>query len=84
MIAERVGDAVAELRGKSKGTIDKETAAVWGARAVAAWRYYQSTGSQQMLQDAIEYRHEALEHASGGPRGTLEQVQDELRALMGF
>lgn len=84
MIAERVESAFAELQGKSKGAIDLETAVVWGARAVAAWRIYQTTNKSSFLRDAIEYRHEALEHASGGPRGTLEQVQDELQTLMGF
>ena len=84
MIAERVESAFAELQGKSKETIDLETALVWGARAVAAWRVYQTTNRSNFLRDAIEYRHEALEHAAGGPRGTLEHVQDELRTLMGF
>lgn len=84
MIAERVADAFAELRGKTKETIDLETAAVWGARAVAAWQLYQTTQQQQFLFDSIEYRHEALEHGAGGPPGSLARVREELQALMGF
>ena len=84
MIAERVADAFAELRGKTKETIDLETAVTWGARAVAAWRMYQTTGDLGWRDQSREYAHEAIEHAAGGPRGTLEQVQNELQALMGF
>jgi hypothetical protein len=79
MIADRLVAARAELTRKTKSQIDAETAEVWGARAVAAYEMYKKTTSIHWLVWAIEFRHEALEHAGGGPPGTLERVQAELK-----
>ena len=79
MIADHLTAARAELTRKTKSQIDAETAEVWGARAVAAYETYHSTRSIGWLIVAIEFRHEALEHAGGGPPGTLERVQAELK-----
>jgi hypothetical protein len=81
MIAERIEAARADLSAKSKEQIETETAATWGARAVVAYDYYLSSHDLVWLVLAIEYRHEALEHAAGGPPGTLEQIQEELNTL---
>jgi hypothetical protein len=81
MITERVAAARAELAVRSKEAIDAETAAVWGARAVAAYEYFNHSGTAKWLVMAAEYAHEAKEHAAGGPTGTLEHVCAELQAL---
>jgi hypothetical protein len=80
MIADRLAAARHELSVKSKTQIDAET---WGARAVAALETYQTTRDARWLMASVEFRHEALEHAAGGPPGTLERIQEELRTLMG-
>lgn len=49
--------AIAELREKSLAQIHYETAMLWLARAIAAHRMF-------LLQDTIDYAHEALEHAA--------------------
>lgn len=84
MIAERLAAARAELPQKPLAQIDAETAAVWGARAVAAIELWRATGDPRWRDIAIEFKHEALEHAAGGPPGTLETIRAELRQLGGF
>lgn len=74
-IASFVQQALAEFRqGKTLRAIQHETALVWGGRAIAA----QMTGREA---DAIEYAHEAIEHAalSGVPR-LLDEIRMTLRA----
>jgi hypothetical protein len=83
MIAEHVTAARAELRAKTKTQIDAETAAIWGARAVAAYELYAASGDLAWYRHAVEYAHEACEHASGGPPGTVERIGAELRQLTG-
>ena len=83
MIAERVEAARAELRVTTKAQIDTATAATWGARAVAAYEFYKATGDLKWRDAAVEYAHEACEHAAGGPPGTLEQVCAEIKSLTG-
>ena len=83
MIAERIDKADAELRVTTKAQIDADTAATWGARAVAAHRFYVRTGDIGRLIQAVDYAHECCEHAAGGPDGTLERIRAELSALTG-
>lgn len=83
MIAERLAAARADVRNRTKEEIDAETAAVWGARAVAAFELYRASSSNTWLVQAASYSHEALEHAAGGPPGTLERIRTELAALTG-
>jgi hypothetical protein len=78
VILERLAEARTAIRTKTKAAIEAETAATWGARAIAAYEQYRSTGSFDWLAQAIEYEHEAIEHAASGPPGTLEQIQTEL------
>lgn len=60
--------ATEELTKKSLVTIQEETAYAWGARALAALSLWQTSGNAVYLGDALEYRHESLEHASlAGP-----------------
>ncbi len=81
MIAEHLEAACAELRVTTKAQIDAATAATWGARAVAAYGFYAATCDIGWLKVAVEYAHEALEHAAGGTPGTLEHIRAELNAL---
>jgi len=80
MIAERLDYARNEVRQKTKAQIDTETAAIWGARAVACFEIYKGSGSLDWLRLAIEYTHEAIEHAASGVPGALDRVQAELAA----
>jgi hypothetical protein len=72
-----------DIRTKAKSQIDAETAAVWGARAVAAVELYRASSATAWLIQAAEYAAEAHEHAAGGPPGTLERIKTELSALTG-
>lgn len=82
MIIERLDNARAELHMKTKAVIDTETAATWGARAVAAWEKYAVTGDLRFRDQCVEYRHEALEHAASGVPGTFERISVELSNLL--
>ncbi len=82
MIAELVPRAREELAKKSQQQIDLETAAMWAARAVAAYETYHGTGDVRWYGVAMEYKHEALEHAAGGPPGSLEKIRTELHSLI--
>lgn len=82
MIIERLDNARAEIHTKTKATIDTETAATWGARAVAAWENYAKTGDVRWRDQAVEYRHESLEHAAAGVPGTFERISIELSNLL--
>lgn len=90
MIRERLDDTRRELAGKTHEEIDADAAATWAARCVVAYRAFEGLQARdgaaafQALADAIEYRHEAIEHAAGGPPGTLEAIRAELRELLGF
>jgi len=78
VILERLEEARATLRSKTKETIETETAATWGARAIAAYEQFRATGNTEWFVQAVEYEHEAIEHAASAPPGTLEQIQLEL------
>jgi hypothetical protein len=83
MIQEVLVAARIELSKKTHEQLDLETAIKWGARAVAALENYQKNGDLKWLAAAIGYRHEALEHAAGGPPGAVEQIRAELGELTG-
>ena len=69
-----VGKALAELRVTSLQQIQVETAQVWCGRALAA----QMLG---LTADAIEYAHEAIEHAAlSGDDALLRDVRAMLAA----
>jgi hypothetical protein len=83
MISDRLEAARAELRATSKAQIDTTTAETWGARAVAAHELFTETKSLGWLQCAIEYAHEAIEHAASGLPGTLDRIRSELKEHTG-
>lgn len=64
-----VDKAVSELSVKTLDMIQEETAYKWGARAMGAFQLWEKTGDNHLLSDALEYRHESLEHAAlAGPQ----------------
>ena len=70
--AEFVTHALTELGRKSLRQIQFETAMVWYGRAVAAMTLAKTA-------DAIEYAHEAIEHAAlSGDMGLLKNIRDGL------
>ena len=56
--------AAAELAAKTAAEIEIETAYKWGGRAVMAYRIYHKTGALRWRDQAVEYAHEACEHAA--------------------
>lgn len=81
MIAEHLEAARDELRVTTKEQIDTATAATWGARAIAAYEFYRSTNDLGWRDLAVEYAHEAIEHAASGTPGTLERIRAELKSM---
>lgn len=65
--SKQIKEARLELLEKSKIQIEEETAIKWGARAIAAYSLFEETNAIAFLFDAIEYHHEAIEHASDTP-----------------
>lgn len=66
-----IAAALVELNQKSITQIQAETAYTWAYRAAAAWR-------MQNTADAVEYQHEAIEHAALTGDDTL---LDEVRQI---
>jgi len=82
MIAERLVAAHVELQAKTMAQINAEAAATWGARAVASYERFRATHENRWLVMAIEFRHEACEHAGEAGIETLQQLHAELDRLM--
>lgn len=59
-----IESAAIELRAKTITQIQVETATTWADRAFTAFGFYKTTGVLQWLLDALEYHHEAVEHAA--------------------
>jgi hypothetical protein len=73
-----------ELAVKKLSSLQEETAYVWGARAMAAFQHFQTSNWERWLSEALEYRHEALEHAAlAGPQ-VYYQVQVGLQELEAY
>jgi hypothetical protein len=83
-----IDKAKAELVQKSLMQIQEETAFAWGARALAAFEFWHKGNyphlRERFLADALEYRHEALEHASLAGPDTYLAVWNGLKALESF
>jgi hypothetical protein len=78
---EQIKEARIELLKKSKVQIEKETAIKWAARAIAAYSLFAETQDASFLFNAIEYHHEAVEHASDTPLlGDIIAVLNEAQA----
>lgn len=73
-LSEQVKKAVGELRSKTLKDIQIETAKTWAGRACVA-------AALDKPQDAVEYAHEAIEHAAlSGEEGLLTDIRAALRA----
>lgn len=71
---EYVRKAAIELRQKSLNDIQVETAKTWAGRAIVA-------ADLGLLHDAIEYAHEAIEHAAlSGKDSLLRDVRTAMKA----
>lgn len=74
MIEDYIRRAATELRQKSLNDIQVETAKVWAGRAIAAAKL-------GLGHDAIEYAHEAIEHAAlSGKDSLLREVRTAMDA----
>lgn len=79
--------AAAELSARTAAEIQIDAAYRWAGRAVAAYRIYHRTGILHARDQAVEYAHEACEHAAMALDGgkTLRLVEgaigDELARL---
>lgn len=83
---DMLGKAIQELQQKDCNDIDAETAAIWGARALAAWSYSQNGSDPHMTIMAAHFKHEALEHAATAEvktkyKGILDQLMVELNEI---
>jgi hypothetical protein len=76
--AAKIADAKRELHQKTLAFIQVETAWAWATRALAAKELFNETGEGQWMVDAVEYHHEALEHAALAAPGLCEQVRAAL------
>jgi DhnA family fructose-bisphosphate aldolase class Ia len=74
-----IQQAQREIGLKSKVDIEMETAIRWGARAVAAYYQYASTGDTRWLVEATEYASEATEHAAGVSGSFVNSMQDDIK-----
>ncbi len=73
-LREQIKAAAAELRVKSLKDVQVATAKTWAGRACVA-------ASMGLAQDAVEYAHEAIEHAAlSGKEGLLTDIRASLRA----
>lgn len=61
-LAPYVEKANKELSGKSLKDVQRETALVWCGRAVSTAMHMDD--NPECFQDAVEYGHEAIEHAA--------------------
>lgn len=59
-----VAAALTEVQEKTQAEIEAETARAWGARAVACFLLFKTTGRTDWFMRAEHYRGEALEHAA--------------------
>lgn len=69
-----VAATTAELQQKTRAQIETETADKWGARAVAAYGLFVADKDTRWLSDAIEYAHEAVEHAAAAEEAGAQGV----------
>lgn len=68
-------DARRELAERTAEQIQRETADKWCARAVVAYEFFAQTGDLAWHARAVEYAHEAAEHAAEAGPGVLEVVR---------
>jgi hypothetical protein len=78
---ESVAHAHAEIISTSKVAIETATAVTWGSRAVAAYALFLRTGDLRWFADAVEYDHEAREHAAEAGVAVLAPIADALDGM---
>lgn len=82
--------AATELAEKTASEIQVDASYHWAGRAVVAYRMYHKAGDPAVRDQAVEYAHEALEHAAMALDGgrTLRLVEyaitEELTRLGGL
>jgi len=81
MIADRIDQARRDLVAKSHADIERDTAETWAARSFAAWELHRQTGEWHWYREAIEYWHEAKEHAAEAGVSFLTELCEEFRSL---
>ena len=59
-----LADAHREVVQKQRSQIEEETAFKWAARAIAAFKVWNSGGDPMMFRDSETYFNEAVEHAA--------------------
>lgn len=77
----QVHAALAELKQRTKQEIEAETAWKWAARAAAAVLLANTAESARQLRwiaVAVEYGHEAIEHAASASFEVLGQIRAQL------
>ncbi len=76
----QIQDAIAELTRRTKREIEAETAWRWAARAAAAVRLANTDRARQLrwIAVAVEYGHEAIEHAAVAGFEVLNEIQAQL------
>lgn len=77
----QVQEAIAELNKRSKSDIESETAWRWAARAIAALQMAERTDGAMRIHwmaQAVEYGHEAVEHAGSAGLDVLRDVHARL------
>lgn len=77
-LAEAIALAESELSRLSMDDVQAATAVTWAARAIVCYQRYESYGISKWLFDALEYHHEALEHAAVAAPGVLETLRPVL------
>lgn len=78
MDSYKVVKARVELLEKSRAEIEHETAERWAARAIAAYDLFIETKNLFWLGQAVEYDHEAIEHAGEAGAGAVETISSAL------
>jgi hypothetical protein len=75
-----VEEALKEVQEKTEQQVEIDTAYKWGARAIACFQLYKQTGKMKWYIQAMDYRHESIEHASlAMDMGkTLKEVETEI------
>lgn len=78
----QVHNALAELKQRTKQEIEADTAWKWAARAAAAVLLVNAADTDaerfKWISAAVEYGHEAIEHAASAGFDVLRQVKAQL------
>jgi len=70
-----LAEAREEVLAKSHARIEEDTAWKWAARAIACHALWKETREDHWIEEAEDYRHEAIEHAAFANDGVLATVR---------